>query len=585
MLVVAAAALLIGKPVYDRAMSAKSSLEKAVPLAASAKGQILSGDIEGAKTTAAQLATLTADAREQTDDGLWKGLEWLPVIGPNLHAVRTAAVVTDDLVTGAVTPVSEVGLGALTPVNGAIDIAAVSNLQTAIATAAKSVDTAAADLDTINRDALIPQVANAVDELASTVSELQPIMGPAAEIFQVLPAALGADGPRNYLAVFQNNAEARSSGGNPAALVMIQVDQGKITLGQQASSSNFKNGRPDPVTALNPETVALYGDNVGRWIPDATMTPDFSETATIMRAWWAEEFGTPVDAVISFDPVALSYLLEATGPVVVPAEPVELRGGETMQVLDEPLTVDSKNAVQLLLSDVYWQYETGTLQDAVFAATTRSVFEALTSGSAQPMLLLNGLTRAVDEGRLLYTPASEDEAELIGDSTLSGRLPASNEETTVLGAYVNDTTTSKLDYYAQLDVAAATQCAAPEAPTFTLTTTLTNTVTPELAPTLPYSIAPGRYYPKGDLATNLVLYGPVGGSATSVTVDGAAVDAEILTHLGRPAVKVPVLNTPGVTHTVEVSFAGAEGSYGPLDVRHTPMARASTVTIDSPACG
>ncbi len=585
LVVIAAAGLLVGKPVYDRAMSAKASLEKALPLAADAKAQILSGDSEGAQATAARLSSLTADARAQTDDGLWKSLEWIPVVGPNLHAVRTAAVVTDDLVTGAVTPISSIGLSAFAPVNGAVDIAAVRDLQTAVQTAAETVDAAVEDLDTIDHSALIPQVQGAIEKLTVAVDELEPAVGPASEILSVLPAALGADGPRNYLAIFQNNAEARSAGGNPAALVLISVDQGKITLGQQASSSIFKNGRPDTVTTLNPETVAIYGDNVGRWIPDATMTPDFAETSTIMRAWWAEEIGTPIDAVISFDPVALSYLLEATGPVTIPAEPVDVRG-ETIQVIKDPLTIDAQNAVQLLLSDVYWEYDTGSLQDAVFAATTRSVFEALISGSAQPMPLIDGLTRAVDEGRLLYTPVSEQEAALVGSSKLSGRLPETNTESTVLGAYVNDTTTSKLDYYVQLDVAASSsQCAAPESPTFTLSTTLTNTLAPELVSSLPYAIAPGRYYPKGDVATNLVFYGPVGASAASVTIDGATTDAEVFTHLGRPAVKVPVYNNPGQSHVVDVQFSGAAGEYGPLEVRHTPMARASTLNVDAPGCG
>lgn len=85
LLVLAVAGLLIGKPIYDRAMSAKSSLEQAIPLATTAKNQILAGDNEGAKATAAQLATLTADARDQTDDGTWKSLEWVPFVGPNLR--------------------------------------------------------------------------------------------------------------------------------------------------------------------------------------------------------------------------------------------------------------------------------------------------------------------------------------------------------------------------------------------------------------------------------------------------------------------------------------------------------------------
>lgn len=111
----AAVAAVVGKQVYDRAMSAKGSLEQAMPLASKAADQVIAGDSEGAKATAAQLSKLTADAREQTSGDLWKGLEWVPVAGPNLQAVRTAAAVSDDLVRDALTPATALSLDALKP--------------------------------------------------------------------------------------------------------------------------------------------------------------------------------------------------------------------------------------------------------------------------------------------------------------------------------------------------------------------------------------------------------------------------------------------------------------------------------------
>ena len=367
LLVVAGIAAVIGKQVYDRAMSAKGSLEQAMPLASKAADQVVAGDSEGAKATAAQLAKLTADAREQTSGDLWKGLEWVPVAGPNLQAVRTAAAVTDDLVTDALTPATALSLDALKPKDGAIDLDGIATMQTVVAQTAGAVDKAANDLDAIDRDALIGQVDSAIGKLTGAIDEIQPMLKPAAEILGVLPEALGADKPRHYLMIFQNNAESRGTGGNPAALVMIDVDKGKISIGQQAASGDFKNARPKPVTDLNPETQALYGDKVGRWISDATMTPDFTESAKIVRAWWAEEFSTPIDAVVSFDPVALSYLLQANGPATVPNDPVEVDGYE-MRILDEPLILTAENAVPLLLNKVYWKYEPSE-QDAIFAAS------------------------------------------------------------------------------------------------------------------------------------------------------------------------------------------------------------------------
>lgn len=583
LLVAGGAVAIVGKQIYDRAMAAKGSLEQAMPLASKAADQMISGDSEGAKATAAQLASLTADAREQTDDDLWKSLEWVPVAGPNLHAVRVAAAVTDDLVRDALTPATGLSLDALKPTDGAIDLAGITAMQDVVAQTAKAVDNASKDLESIDRDALIDQVDTALDKLTGAIDELQPMLGPASEILGVLPEALGAEKPRHYLMIFQNNAESRGTGGNPAALVMIDVDKGKISIGQQASSMDFKNARPDPVMALNPETEALYGDKVGRWIPDATMTPDFTETAAIMRAWWAEEFGTPIDAVISFDPVALSYLLEATGPATVPNDPIEVDGYE-VRLLDEPLTLTAENAVHFLLNEVYWEYKPKA-QDAIFAASARSVFDVITSGAANPKTLVDGLTRAIDEGRLMYQPATEKEAELVGESKLAGKLPSTNNQATTLGAYVNDFTTSKLDYYVQLDLAATTtQCMAPDNPTFSLTATLTNTLTPELARVLPRSISPAKYFPKGHIATNLVMYGPVGVTKATVSLDGKSQSSKVFQHLGRPAVSVPVHNIPGQSHTVSVEFVGTDGQYGPLEVRHTPMVRPTPVDVTPSPC-
>ncbi|GAA2899881.1 DUF4012 domain-containing protein [Microbacterium esteraromaticum] len=577
---------LMGKHVYDRAMAAKSSLEQAMPLASKAADDVMAGDNAAAKETVAQISALTADARKQTDDDIWKSLEWVPVAGPNLYAVRTAASVTDDLVRDALTPATDLSLAALKPADGAIDLAGIKSMQGVVSQASTAVSKAATQLDTIQEDELISQVSGALGKLTGTVDELEPMLKPAAEILGVLPAALGDEKPRNYLVLIQNNAESRGTGGNPAALVVIKVDKGRISIEQQASSGDFDNGRKTPVTKLNPETVGLYGDKIGRWMQDSTLSPDFTETAGIMRAWWAEEFGTPIDAVVSFDPVALGYLLKATGPVTVPNDPVDVGFGYKVRVMDEPLTLTDKNAVPFLLNGIYSEYPVPERQDAVFAASAQAVFTGLTSGKAEPKALLAALTQATDEGRLMYQPATESEAELVGESRLAGKLPTTNDSSTMVGAYVNDITEGKLDYYMQLDLAASsTQCTAPDAPVFGVTATLTNTLNADQAAGLARYIAPARFFKKGDVATNLVLYGPIGAKTATVTVDGKPAKATLKPHLGRPAVLVQVQNAPGQKHTVSATFDGAAGEYGPLEVRHTPMVRPTALTVDAAGCG
>src|SRR5690606_31226516 len=125
--------------------------------------------------------------------------------------------------------------------------------------------------------------------------------------------------------------------------------------------------------------------------------------------------------------------------------------------------------------------------------------------------LLGPMGKALDEGRLLFAPNDEEIASLLAGTRLSGELPEHNEDDTVVGVYVNDITEGKLDYYMQLDVtASSTQCTAPDAAEFAVATTLTNTLTVDEAANLASYIAPGRFFAKGDVSTDLVVYGPVG---------------------------------------------------------------------------
>lgn len=564
-------AWVVGNKVVDQAFAARDALQEAIPLAGTAKEQILAGDSSGAQATADKLATLTADARSQADGDLWRLAEAIPMVGGNLTAVRTLAVVVDDLVAGAVAPATQLSLQSLAPVDGRIDTAALAQASGIVDQAAGALTEATTSLAGLDRSGLIPQVADGVTQLDSVLAELEPLVEPARSTLALLPGLLGADAPRNYLVLVQNNAESRGTGGNPASLVMIHVDNGAISIAQQASSSDFDNGRPQPVTELDPSTIALYGDKVGRYMQDVTTTPDFTESAKIMGAFWAETFGTPVDATVSIDPVALGYLLKATGPVTLPNGDV--------------LTTD--NVVPTLLNDVYFRYPTNVQQDAYFAAAASGVFGALTS-LQEPRSLVHQIVRGVDEGRILYVPTSEAEIQAIAGSRLAGTLPADNARTTMVGSYVNDITEGKLDYYLDTAVTVTSDvCAvdAATAPTFAVDTTLASTLQPGDVAGLATYISPARFFPKGVISTDLVVYGPVGASFVAASVDSAEVAATPVEHLGRPAVKINVVNDPASTHAVSVTFAGQAGqTYAPLTAWHTPMVRETPVTVNAEGC-
>ena len=168
-------------------------------------------------------------------------------------------------------------------------------------------------------------------------------------------------------------------------------------------------------------------------------------------------------------------------------------------------------------------------------------------------------------------------------------MPVDNTDATTIGVYFNDTTGSKMDYFVDAAVAVTTdQCTTGSAPQWTTTVTLTNSISREDAAELPRYIT-GPYYTPGDIATDFLVYSPVGARIESCTVNGQEYPAVAHgPHLGRDVIRVSIVTPPLSTSTLEVKMVGADGSvssdYGPLEVRHTPMVRDTPVTIDAPGC-
>jgi hypothetical protein len=565
---------LLALNIGTKGLAVKGELEAALPLASRVQTEILAGDTEAAKVTTVALKDHTSRARAETKGRVWAAMEHAPFVGENLEALRVVSDIVDDLAAEALVPASALSIDSLKPVDGRFDLTALQNVGELLSATIASVDVASQRLANLKSDALVPELRAGVVNLSAALKDVRPVLSDFERPLSVLPDVLGASGPRNYLMIFQGNSEARASGGNPAAMTMLSVVDGTIGIAQQASSMQFFNNRPKPIIQLDTETRAIYSDIIAEWIPNITGTPHFPTTVDLVKAFWAEKFGTEtkIDGVLSFDPVGLSYLLQATGPVA----------------LDTGEQLTAENAVPLLLNEVYFKYKDPLAQDAFFAAAAVSIFDALKSGTGETKVLLNAIVRSVDEGRLKAWSANEAEQSLIAGTLLEGTLPESNANETALGVYFNDTTGSKMDYYVDATVTAGTtQCEVQrgDAPTFSADVTLTNGVSRDVAAELPDYIT-GPYYDPGHIATDFVIYGPMGATIDSWMVNGEDYPAVRQgTHLGRPVVRLNYVLSPGASVTVSYTMTGAAvNEYGPLDVRTTPMVRPTPVTISAPGC-
>lgn len=502
----------------------------------------------------------TSAARGLTSDPVWHAAEVLPWIGPQLAAVSTVSAALDDVASHALDPLatiaSSVSLDSVRPQNGTIDPAPFAEIAPAAESSADALDSARDAIAGIDPAPLLGSVRDAVTEVSDRVTEVHSSVDALRRASVLMPAMLGSEGPRDYLVVFQNNAEWRSLGGIVGAMLQVHTEDGRLTLTAQGSSTDFPT-YDAPVLPLSEEETRAFGTQPARWVQNLTQIPDFTRGAPLAREMWLRERGVDVDGVIALDPVALSYLLAATGPVTLPTGDV----------------LTSENAVGLLLNDVYQRYSQPREQDAFFAAAAEAVFTALTSGTGSPADLLEAMARAGAEHRLLLWSADSAEQSVLDGTTLQGALPDTDADVTAFGVYANDATSSKMDYYQSLRTGAS-WCSAEEAQ---LQVTISNDA-PSDAARLPSYITGGGSHgvPPGEAKTVTYVYLPEGSTLVSseTTADRESPGFGSGTDAGRDVIVWTTQLAPGESASLTVQ----------VRTPHTPqIVTRSTPTIDIPA--
>ncbi|PPL15765.1 hypothetical protein GY24_13785 [Microterricola pindariensis] len=559
-----------------RVLGAKASLEAAQGLVGTVKDQAGSADFAGIAQTAELLSVHTSDAVAATNDPVWRAGELVPWVGKNLTAVREMAEVVDSISADTVTPLAAVA-GTLTPdslkpVDGHINIEPIVQLSAAIGPAAEAFHAAVARGEAIDVEGTVGPVADAGAKLSGMLSSADALVGDAASILQIAPDLLGANGPRNYVLVFQNLAESTALGGTAAALTEVHVDNGAISIGRQASSGDFPWRDGNPVITPDPNVEAIFEPLMYTRLNLSTSRPDFPTAAEIAQAFWQQHIGGEVDAVISVDPVALSHLLEATGPI-------------PMSTGDQ---LSKENAVKLLLNEIYFRYPTEEIHrtDDFFEEAAKSIFNSLMSPTTDMPKLVAAVTRGVSQQRILAWSADPEVQSKLASSPLSGILPSSNDKATTTGVFFRDMSASKMDFYLKTAASLSTNVCEAAEPTFTTTVDLTSSLTQEQADALPPYVASGLWGSE-HFRTQVFVYGPPGTtlSATEINSQGRLTTFDLSADdLGRPVASFMVWLAPGQTSQVTATFTGPAGNYGEPQLRTTPMIHGTATSIEAPGC-
>ncbi|MFK4226655.1 DUF4012 domain-containing protein [Streptomyces sp. NPDC019890] len=401
------------------------------PVSAASDGTSRRARTEAAARSAALHGAL---AHRLTTGPAWFVAAQLPGLGGPFETIRGTARAVDRL-TGAVLPAVVRTVGDLTNEAGAgdghLNLSELRRAAPALEQASRQVTAARAETRDLPRRTWLPVVDRARTQLLEKLDRMAPTVEDAATGARLLPAMLGADGPRRYFMVFQNPAEARGTGGMPGAQAMLTADKGTLALTEFGHDAEMVTARPK--VDLGAEFTAMYGhsDSVNTW-PNSNMSPHFPFAARIWSAAWLDKSGERVDGVLSVDPGALARLLAASGPTRT----------------SDGTAVAADNVVDLSERINYMTYPDPLERKAFLLNVARAAAGRLLTAAEDPQrrpALLLGLHEVLGNGQMQVWSAHRDEQRELESRPVGGSLPLSPAP--YAGLVVNNAAGTKLDYY------------------------------------------------------------------------------------------------------------------------------------------
>ena len=556
------------------AKAARDALNRAKFELSELSSQLNSGDQQAIQQTADVITADVAEAAAIVDGPLWHIAAKVPFIGQNVDAVQRVTRAVDILIERALPAgmqfMSTVDLEKLTVEGGGIDLEPFRQVQGSIPEISAAFQAAQAEVAPIDRSELLPSVAEPIDELLTIIEGAAPALDVVNRYLPTLLDMAGSGGSKTYLVIFQNNAEIRATGGNPAASMILTMTDGALGFAAQASAATFYEAGTvgNVYTELPPETLGLYLPTINQYSQDYTMTPDFPTTAQLFQTLWANTSGANFDGVISIDPVVLSHMLAVAGPVT-------LASGEQ---------VTAENAASLLLSESYERYPDGRESDLFFADVAQRVFTHLTTSTWDPLEMLAALETSAKEQRVYLSFVEPNAQALAVELGVDGALAPDTAAETQVGIYLNDSSVGKLEYHLTTTVAATCD---PTARTMTTTMTMHNSIPDSIQSFYTLGYRNGGYgIPRTTMMLDVMFFAPPGAQILSTDPEFGMVEEWDRTGIekGNTAVSRTVFVPQNETVTASYTVALPAGELGPLDLRYTPTANPTVVTIDA-GCG
>jgi hypothetical protein len=535
------------------------------------RAEISSGDLVAARGTAVDFAKHAQRAHQMTTGPAWALAAALPGGGEPLKTIRGVTASIDRLGADALPQLVRASDGIdpakLRDAAGNLDLARIAATAPALDQAAATMSDAASGLDALPNTTWLHSIDTARRDVIAQLAGLRNQVRSADVAAHAAPVMLGQSGVKRYFVAFQNDAEARGTGGLPGAFAIVQADHGKLQFVRFESDAALAG------VAANVEYGRAYdqlynGANTTSDYRNSNLSPNFPYAAQTWVSMWQKLTGEHLDGAVALDPTALSYLLKVTGPATMP----------------DKSTVTSSNVVALTQSAVYVRFATDNQARRLYLlAVARAVGQQLIDSHVNVSSLVKAAGTAAGQRRLLVWSADPSIESLITQTSVSGAIPVTSAPYVGL-SIVNDGG-NKLDYY--LDRRIVWQrlgCGSTREVWVTIS--LTNNAPAQGLSPYVTARSDVRGYPTmpGDNRLEVSYLATTGAAMSSVTLDGKPTVAGIGSEHDHPLYTVDVELPRGTTRTVVLHLVEPGNTAAPIVLRQ-PLVRPLQVSVNDAACG
>jgi hypothetical protein len=250
-----------------------------------------------------------------------------------------------------------------------------------------------------------------VSSLLERLDRYRPWFETAVDGALLAPGLLGADGPRTYLIIAQNNHELRATGGFISGVGEARTEEGRLSL--LSFDDSYAVDSLQVPHELTPQDFQRVLGGQLWFFRDANWDADFPTSAQRALEIYAGDRGVKGHGVLTLDLSALQLLVDAVGPLHV-------------EGISDPVTQDN---VQQVVQAKWAQPTTGSDQewymhrkDFMGQIASAAMDRLIAGQDVEPLKLARALKRALDEKHILIYLADPQAASLLRQQNWDGAL-------------------------------------------------------------------------------------------------------------------------------------------------------------------